>query len=128
VSLSGIGNAAADVLTGLTSPTGLALASDTLTPGDANGDGRVDRRDLAMLAKGFGMRAGAMPADGDFNGDHRVSWADVAILQAHFGPGIHPATAGAMVVPEPSTLALAMVAGMAACLGRVRRAKRDRCA
>jgi ELWxxDGT repeat protein len=45
--------------------------------GDLNGDFGVDRRDLAILARNFGMQSGAAREQGDLNGDGRIDLRDV---------------------------------------------------
>ncbi|MBN2022588.1 MAG: autotransporter-associated beta strand repeat-containing protein [Pirellulales bacterium] len=74
-------------------------------PGDANRDGKVDAADAAALAANWLKATGAVWAEGDFNDDHAVDDLDLAILAANWGAG---ATTAA--VPEPSTLALAVLA------------------
>lgn len=49
-------------------------------PGDLDGDGDVDRSDLAVLVVFFGFN-GATPAQGDLNGDGRVGAADAVLLR-----------------------------------------------
>lgn len=61
----------------------LQQAQSARRPGDANLDGVVDRRDLAVVAKNLGRLNGAQWTDGDFNADGRVGLADLAILQAN---------------------------------------------
>ena len=55
--------------------------------GDVNGDGKVDIKDVAMVAAAFGSYQGGPrwnPAC-DLNGDLRIDITDVAIVCAHFG-------------------------------------------
>ena len=56
-----------------------------VAPGDINGDGRVDVRDLATLA--FNYRYAGAPdwSCGDVNLDGRVDVRDLAILASHYG-------------------------------------------
>jgi hypothetical protein len=94
-----------------------SLPGSTPRPGDANLDGRVDRRDLAMLASGYG-RTGAQWSHGDFNGDGRVTLVDVGLLQSSFsGPATSP-----VGVPEPTGLAIALSLAIF-CSYSVRRAR-----
>jgi hypothetical protein len=86
---------------------GLLLARLKLA-GDANDDNRVDRSDMALLARNFGRDSGTSSADGDLDGSSRVDLADMALLTANFGTGV-PAPS-AVVVPEPATWGLALVA------------------
>lgn len=53
------------------------------TPGDANGDGHVDRADVAVIAANLGISENAERSDGDVDSDGRVSLADIAIVQQH---------------------------------------------
>ncbi|MEM7809666.1 MAG: PEP-CTERM sorting domain-containing protein [Planctomycetota bacterium] len=86
-------------------------------PGDANGDGTVDLADFGILRANFGSTMGTF-ATGDFNGDMNVDLADFGILRANFGTSVGSDFAAldawyATVVPEPTTLALAGLAGFA---------------
>jgi len=76
------------------------------TPGDANGDGNVNRLDLALLTQNFGLADGALWSDGDFDGNGRVNLLDVAILKSHFEQSVMAPTAA---VPEPSSIVLMLV-------------------
>lgn len=49
-------------------------------PGDLDGDGRVDLRDLALLLAAYGVGDG-----GDVDGDGRTDLADLALLLANYG-------------------------------------------
>jgi hypothetical protein len=98
------------------------LFSGTFLPsllGDLDGNGVVDRADLAKLASNMG-KIGATFGDGDFNDDEIVSLADLAILQAHFGDMSEPAPSPA-AVPEPASGALAAVSFLFATLVARRR-------
>jgi len=55
--------------------------------GDLNGDGKVDIKDLAILAKAFGSSPGnpRWNAACDLNGDGKVDLLDAAILMKNFG-------------------------------------------
>jgi hypothetical protein len=50
-------------------------------PGDMNGDGAVDRHDLALFVPGFATSSGGSPAAGDFNQDGRVNLVDLLMLK-----------------------------------------------
>jgi hypothetical protein len=76
------------------------------TSGDANGDGFVDRADVAILARSLGRADDVLWSHGDFDNNHRVDLADAALLQSHLGQGPAPSAA---VIPEPSSLVLAGV-------------------
>ena len=86
-------------------------------PGDANGDGRVDETDAAMLADHWG-KSGYYYTD--FNDDGVVNAADAAILAANWGKGT---TGESGTAPEPNTILLLLVAsvGLLARRGRPRR-------
>ena len=78
--------------------------------GDINLDGFVNATDLAALAAGFG----AIPppdnlwADGNLNCDNLVNATDLAIMAEKFGYTAPPAP-----VPEPFTLGLVSIGGLA---------------
>lgn len=59
-------------------------------PGDLDGDGDVDRSDLAVLVVFFGF-TGATPAQGDLDGDGRVGAADAVLLRNALAPSPAPA-------------------------------------
>jgi hypothetical protein len=71
-------------------------------PGDANGDGKVSFADYLILERNFG-KSGMTWAQADFNNDGKVSFADYLLLEANFGKS----------VPEPATLALLAMGGLA---------------
>ncbi|MFW6146037.1 MAG: dockerin type I domain-containing protein [Planctomycetota bacterium] len=99
----------------LVSNNRISTVSKTFTvrprPGDANGDGRVDLDDFAMLKRRFGLDIAAGDANTtDFDNDGDVDLDDFVILKRNFHGG---------VVPEPATLVL-MAAG-AWAVGRRKR-------
>lgn len=55
--------------------------------GDINHDGKVDTRDLAIVAKAYGSYLGSpnWNADADINGDGRVDIRDISITAKNFG-------------------------------------------
>lgn len=55
--------------------------------GDVNGDGRVDLKDIALVARHFGSTPGQPTWDArcDLNGDGQINMLDLAILARHFG-------------------------------------------
>jgi PEP-CTERM motif-containing protein len=75
-------------------------------PGDANGDGSVTDADYTIWADNYDISPATFEM-GDFNGDGGVSDADYTIWADNYG-----ATTGA--VPEPATLSLIALGGLAA--------------
>jgi len=86
---------------------------------DFNGDNIVDGADFLIWQKGFGT--GNNLASGDANNDLAVNDADLTIWKNQFGTDPTPATAAVGAVPEPTTLALAGLAMVAAGLAARRR-------
>ncbi len=77
----------------------LTLSVAGLT-GDVDVDGKVDRRDVAVLLAGYGTESNARWSDGDFDFDRAITLLDLARLQSNLGTQLpSPATA----VPEPTT-------------------------
>ena len=76
---------------------------------DFNGDGTVDGDDFLIWQNGFGSPGD--PSMGDANGDGNVDGDDFLIWQEQFGGPPPGGAAGA--VPEPSTLSLLALAGLA---------------
>lgn len=83
----------------------LSSSSPSFVAGDANGDGRIDRVDLAATVANLGLSEGATWQTGDFNDDGRVSLADLMLLRSNLtaSGGGHPTS-----VPEPQTFVLAV--------------------
>ena len=79
-----------------------------LLPGDANRDGQVSAGDYASVQANFG-NTGIAGIPGDANGDGMVSAGDYASVQANFGN----VAAVAQVTPEPATLSLLVLGGVA---------------
>ena len=73
----------------------VAVGVSLAIPGDANGDGQVNKTDAAALAGHWGQPGTWV--DGDFNGDGVVNEVDASILAANWRYG--PSEA---VVPEPA--------------------------
>jgi hypothetical protein len=92
------------------------------TPGDANGDGKVDGLDYLIWAGAFGDDPAAdppgSPENGDFNDDGIVDGLDYLAWAGNFGQGPNDGVA----VPEPGALTLATIALLAMCCRRRRRA------
>lgn len=79
---------------GVTDASGNPMVSDAIfhfsfLPGDANGDGMVDLRDLCLLAVNW-CGTGMTCAQGDFNFDGTVDSRDLAILALNWQQGLVP--------------------------------------
>ena len=85
---------------------------------DANFDEVVNATDLALLASGFGSTDQNYNV-GDFDGNGAINATDLAILAANFG---FSAPTGALV-PEPATLGLLGLGGLALLKRRAKRAE-----
>ncbi len=77
--------------------------------GDSNLDGEVGLADLVTLASNYNQ-AGIW-YDGDFNGDGIVSLADLTVLATNFGA--ETVVIEGAPIPEPATLSLLALGGMA---------------
>jgi len=73
-------------------------------------DYQADRIVLTDFVAGPGLTA---PLAGDANGDGQVTGADLSILDANFGAGVTAATSAITAVPEPTSLALIGLGGLA---------------
>jgi len=89
---------------------GIAATATILNPGDVNYDGIVNAQDIAVVASHWLNTGSFVP--GDANGDRIVNAQDIAEIASnwlHTGSGGGPGAA----VPEPSTLILAALGGLA---------------
>ena len=115
------GNVAGEKVTWIDSVRIVQLEAPKV-PGDANNDGRVDGSDVTILAgnwqRGVTGTADATWEMGDFNEDGKVDGSDVTILAGNWQYGV---TATAASVPEPSTVTMFIVAGLALSLLRRRK-------
>lgn len=101
-----------------------AINSSAALPGDFNGDNNVDGDDFLAWQRSFGSTT-ELSADGSLNGT--VDADDLAIWKANFGRTWPVSGIGvAAVVPEPSTLCIAMLM-LAAFAARRQRAVRMGC-
>ena len=80
----------------------------TQVPGDANGDGRVDKLDAAILATYWGTIEATWEM-GDFDGDGRIGPKDSAVMAANWG---FEGNASTIAVPEPTTLLIWSLLGV----------------
>ncbi len=80
-------------------------------PGDADGDNDVDFQDFMLLQVGYGITSDAAQSDGDLDMDGDVDFQDFLILQSHYATSadVIMGAGVAAAVPEPSTLALALL-------------------
>jgi len=83
---------------------------------DASLDGTVSSTDFNLLIAHYGQTAGSRWTQGDFDGNGKINTLDFNLLAGHFGQSLPPAAALGAVVPEPTTLSLAMLSGL--MLGR----------
>ena len=81
--------------------------------GDVNGDGSVSGADLTAIITNWGM-TGALYNQGDLNGDGTVSGADYSEVITNWGQSSPPESPAA--TPEPATLALLIMGGLAALI------------
>ena len=95
------------------------ISTSTPLLGDANMDGIVNRRDIAVVTSNFGMTSGALWGHGDFNFDGKVTPADMVVVRNNLSPGASPAA-----VPEPSSLALLGMGLAAGAIPSLRRCLR----
>jgi hypothetical protein len=95
---------------------------ETLLPGDANGDGRVDINDLTIVLANYN-KAGLGWANGEFTGDGTVDINDLTIVLAHYGDSVGASASGLAAVPEPSAILLISggLAALSACAWRRRK-------
>ena len=92
-----------------------------LTAGDANGDHKVDGGDLALMG-GAWMQSGKAWGAGNFNADPNgmVDGGDLALMGGNWMWTLPSPGPGSAPLPEPATLALLSLGGMA----MIRRRKR----
>lgn len=103
--------AEADVLTPSINLITLELLNPD--PGDANGDGKVDENDAAVLAANW-LQSGNW-SKGDFNDDGIIDGADATIMAANWGWEWDPGEwglPGEAAVPEPSAIVMLILGAL----------------
>jgi hypothetical protein len=99
--------------------TDYVVAFQGARAGDASGDNRVDGTDLAAVGASWLQPDGTFTwLQGDFNGDGNVDGTDLAILGSSWlwegtWPGPAPAGPSDTPLPEPASLALLALGGLA---------------
>ena len=92
--------------------------------GDANLDGKVGLADLTALAQNWDTPSGALWTQGDFSGDGEVGLADLTALAQNwdFNENDPPGSieGQVLVVPEPMTMSLLAIGGLAGVLRKKR--------
>jgi hypothetical protein len=84
-----------------------------ISPGDADGDGDIDKIDFKNLLAQFGGPPTGQSAD--FNGDGIIDLKDFVILRKHFefSSAPTPSPDFAATIPEPTTLIVMTLGGLA---------------
>ena len=95
---------------------------ETVLPGDANEDGKVDINDLTIVLAHYGQ-TGLTWAQGELTGSGTVDINDLTIVLANYNQSDSAAAGGLAAVPEPSALLLLSggLAGLLACACRRRK-------
>ena len=84
---------------------------ETVVPGDANLDGRVDINDLTVVLANYN-KAGMTWAQGEFTGDGTVDINDLTIVLANYNTSVGAGSLAA--VPEPASVVLLVAATLSA--------------
>ena len=105
-------------LGGLAFPAGhqIALYIAPVSPGDANGDGKVNSQDLNALGLNWQLE-GKVWSEGDFNNDGKVNSSDLNLLALHWQDGVIETRVSA-IVPEPGAGALLLMLTLSSALIR----------
>jgi T5SS/PEP-CTERM-associated repeat protein len=93
-------------------------------PGDYNHNGIVDAADYTVWRDTLGQTGAGLAADG--NGNNQIDAGDYNIWKVHFGSHAGSGSGGTAAVPEPSAIALAMMAATLLC-ARPRAANKCSC-
>jgi len=83
----------------------------TVVPGDVTADGIVNGQDIALIAAHWLQTGAGVP--GDANGDGVVNGQDIADVASNWLQTAGGYVGGGAAVPEPSTLILAALGGLA---------------
>jgi hypothetical protein len=107
ITIEGIGEytltASKPNLNAISDPNGPGyLAAMPLSPGDANGDGRVDINDLTIVLANYNQ-TGMTWSQGEFTGDGTVDINDLTIVLANYNTTY---ATGPAAAPEPSSVVL----------------------
>ena len=81
-------------------------------PGDVNDDGYVGGTDLTYIISNWG-NTGATREQGDLSGDGTVSGSDYTEVITYWGTGTPPPPEPPSDIPEPATLGLLLIGGLA---------------
>ena len=81
-------------------------------PGDVNSDGFVGGDDLTIILTHWGQSVTARE-QGDLNGDFFVGGDDYSEVLTYWGTGLIPPQFGITSAPEPATLGLLLIGGLA---------------
>jgi hypothetical protein len=97
--------------------TSLLLTSAGGTGADFNNNGIVGGADFLIWQRSFPIGSGALQSQGDADGNGTVDAADLALWESGFGAPPLSVVATA-AVPEPSALAVALLAGLGLLMKR----------
>lgn len=94
---------------------GTAILAGAVAPGvtgDFTGDGKNDAADYVVWRNNVGLMSGATVSQGDADGDGKVTIADYNHWRGHYGTSTG-AGANLAAVPEPTTLIVGLLTGLA---------------
>jgi hypothetical protein len=101
----------ASLFTGLNHPVGIAVTH--VIPGDVNYDGFINGQDIALVASHWLQSGDAKSLQGDANYDGIVNGQDIALIASNWLQVAGGGAGSGAAVPEPSTLILAALGGIA---------------
>ena len=102
----------------LASNTTEGVASALTVPGDVSGDNWVGGDDLTIILEHWDQ-SDVTRGQGDLNGDNFVGGDDYTEVLTYWGAGIPPQSV-TTAIPEPTTLVLLLLGGLAALIRRSR--------